>query len=734
MGFAARLAFAVVVLSFAAPRSSALDGRLLDHDGAPVPGVRVTVIGVPNLIAVTGADGRFTLTPDPAPPFEILVTTADGVALRPLVIRELPVTGPLEVRLAPMIEESVTVISGVVPDLELPPAAAATVVGRGDIEQRRPQRLTDALEGIPGAGRLEGGASTVPSLRGMARSRTLILLDDGRVTAERRAGPSASYLDPETVEEIEVVRGPGSVAYGSDAFGGVIRAVSRTHHPGEPAAARFGLSAADDAGARGGFAEAGFCAIGGGVLVGVHAREGDDYSSPRSVVFNSSFEDRGARLAYEAAVGGGALRLLLRDDEARDVGKPATDSSVTRAYYPSEDSTRAALTFERLHPGAWSRLAASVFWSDYRLVTNRERLPAPDATRRIAQSDVDADDYGVRFDAERSFNFARVFFGLDASGRFNLHAIDRRFDYDDAGALAGVSTTVSINDARRDDVGAFAGAGWKRGRFSMNGGLRGDAVSSESTGVLGEFDERHARASGFAAVGWEAAPGLSLTAQYASGFREPLLSDRYFVGVSGRGFVIGNPQLDPETSHQCDFAFRWRPGPWNVAVFAYLYRIDDLIERYRDGEDYRFRNRGEGEIRGLELEAERRLAGALLLQLAAHRVRGELEDDGSALADIPGDAVFATLRREPVRSWWWLLRASAYARDDRPGPTEITTPGAAIFDAAAGLRITRALEIQLNARNLLDHAYPSDPDEKATLAPGRTLSLTLRGWIGGLKR
>ncbi len=200
----------------------ALDGRLLGPDGQPLGGARLVVVGQAGT-ALADAAGRFRLEPTPALPFELVVMRPDGVALRPVTVREVPADGQLEIRLESVASDTVTVVAGIVPDLELPPAAAAAVIGRGDLEQRVPARVSDVLESIPGAGVTGEGQSAVPALRGLSKGRTLLLVDDGRVTAERRAGPSASFLDPDTVGEVEVIRGPGSVAYRSDAFGGIIR-------------------------------------------------------------------------------------------------------------------------------------------------------------------------------------------------------------------------------------------------------------------------------------------------------------------------------------------------------------------------------------------------------------------------------------------------------------------------------------------------------------------------------
>jgi len=60
---------------------------------------------------------------------------------------------------------------------------------------------------------------------------------------------------------------------------------------------------------------------------------------------------------------------------------------------------------------------------------------------------------------------------------------------------------------------------------------------------------------------------------------------------------------------------------------------------------------------------------------------------------------------------------AAYARDERPGPTEVVVPGYAVLDAGAGRRLSGGLELRVYARNILDHAYPATPDPKSVPAP-----------------
>jgi vitamin B12 transporter len=287
---------------------------------------------------------------------------------------------------------------------------------------------------------------------------------------------------------------------------------------------------------------------------------------------------------------------------------------------------------------------------------------------------------------------------------------------------------VSIEDADRTDLGAFAAASTSVGGVGLSAGLRFDRITSTNRGGYFGDDERSDSAvSGFAAVSVPLTEQLELSAQVARGFRDALLSDRYYRGITGRGFITGNPELEPESSRQLDLALRYSLGRVTVAGYGYLYRIEDLIERYREGADYQFRNRGEAEIQGLELEVLAALGRGILGQAAVQWQRGEVLDDGADANDIPSDGIILTLRRDPSFDWWWLARLAAFDRDDRPGPSEQVVPGFATIDLGAGWRLSELFEVQLLGRNLLDRAYLDSPDENAVLAPGRTVELSIRG-------
>lgn len=707
----------------------ALEGVLIDHDGRPVVGARIQVLGRPGS-SVTDAAGHFTLTPDPTVPFEVVVSRPDGIALRPIPVESVPVSGPIELRISPVFTDAVTVVSSAPADLELPPAAAFTLVGRADLEQRGPQHLSDTLDTIAGASGLERGHDAVPAIRGLTSGRTLILLDDGRVTAERRAGPSATFLDPFSIDEVEVVRGPGSVAYGSDAFGGVIRARTRIPGPSDPFAVRYTSVGATGTGERAVDLEIGAPVFGGGLLAAASYRKFEDYSSPRGTVFNSAAEFQGLRLGYQRAALGGNLRLLWRTDLGRDIGKAATDSRITRASYPQENSHRFALHLDRPGPGQWSRVGVTVTWDSYQLLTDRDRLPTATTPRQLTSADVDATDYGLRLEAERSIGAVRAIVGIDANGRLGLSAVNTTTNYGLSGLTTGSTREVSVRSARRDDVAIFVAASGSVGRVGLSAGVRGDRVrTTNRAGYFGDRGSSNAALSGFVAVGVPLATGLELSLQAARGFRDALLSDRYYRGISGRGFITGNPDLNAETSRQFDGALRWASGPYRAALYGYQYRIHDLIERYRTGNNYFFRNRGEAQLEGVELEGTVEVGGDTLLQIGLQAEQGKVLDDGTPTDGVPSRGGFLVVRRETGGRWWWLGRLAAYVRDRRPGPTEQVVPGYATLDAGLGYRLTEAFQLQLYGRNLLNRSYLASADVASVLAPGRSVILSARGVI-----
>ncbi|HXU29857.1 MAG TPA: carboxypeptidase-like regulatory domain-containing protein, partial [Thermoanaerobaculia bacterium] len=163
-----RYALALSALPLFAPAAFAFEGRLLLPDGAAAAGFEVSVVGRASA-ALTDSDGGFSIAPDPAVPFELIAIGPGGQVSPPVRIESLSASDTLDVTLAATFRETITVATGVAAEIEAPPAAALLTIAQENLEQRRPERLVDALDGVAGVVKSDESLAGVPSLRGQAR-------------------------------------------------------------------------------------------------------------------------------------------------------------------------------------------------------------------------------------------------------------------------------------------------------------------------------------------------------------------------------------------------------------------------------------------------------------------------------------------------------------------------------------------------------------------------------------
>jgi outer membrane receptor protein involved in Fe transport len=710
----------------AGPLLAAFEVRLTLPEGGAAAGFSVSVVGQP-ITVITDSEGRLQLDPAPALPFTLVASSPSGETSAPFEVADLAIR---EIVLPEAMRESVTVVSGVAPSLDLLPGSVATVLTREELEQRAPQRLFQALESVAGASKLGDGADSVPALRNLGRGRTLILIDGARVTAERRAGPSATFVDPSSLGSVEVVRGPGSVVYGSDAFGGVVNSVTRDPEMDEAHLAYGTEASFESADEISAFVLGSLPVATGAVLVEGHYRDAGNFASGGGdEIFNSGYTSFGGAARYVVPAGSGRLRLGLSIDRVEDLGKAAIDSDAIRAYYPNEDSDRFTASWLG-SGGSWDTVEGSAFYGSYDVVLDRDRAPTATANRRIDRADSRAKDGSVRFVGGRALGGGRLQAGLDVVSRLSLESSFSQIRYEEDGTtIARVDFFPAIEEANQLDTGLFAT--WTRPlgeRVALGLGARGDAVDSENRGgFFGDRSVHDTALSGNAALTLGPYAGWTTTAQVARGFRSPTLSDRYFRGPSGRGFVIGNPDLEAESSLQFDIGSRWRRGKTALGFFAYRYQIDDMIERYSDGSDFRFRNRGRGTIDGVEAELQTAFAERWSLEAGLAVSKGSA-DGGAEIDDIAPPNGWVTLRYSFARTFVFARVATFLEKDD-PGPTELARPGYTLFDVGGGFRLSEALELRCLVRNLADKRYYGSPDNSADLANGRIVSLALSGRI-----
>jgi vitamin B12 transporter len=231
------------------------------------------------------------------------------------------------------VSEAVVVTATLSPDDERGIGSATTVITRERIEASGATTVLEVLRSVPGldvSRQGSDGALTSVFLRGTNSTQTLVLVDGARVNSPFFAGYDFSALTTENVERIEIVRGPFSALYGSDAIGGVIQIFTRGATGATTARATL------EAGSAGQRQGAGFVTTGAGPL-GISAsfrdaRVDGDRSNEDWRERNGSFRVE-SRLGEDARV---AVEGSILDGETGNPGAVGNFDPTARGLFREE--------------------------------------------------------------------------------------------------------------------------------------------------------------------------------------------------------------------------------------------------------------------------------------------------------------------------------------------------------------------------------------------------------------
>jgi outer membrane receptor protein involved in Fe transport len=704
-------------------------GKVIDaRTRSAVVGARVMIVGERGM-ARTDDAGRFEWPgPPPLPPVTIVVVLPDGSVARSIRVDEWPRENDLLLTAEAAVTEGVN-ISGVAPTIDTALNGSTALLPRADLEMRHPATLTQSLENVPGVNAIsDGGEGAVPAIRGLGRGRSLILVDGGRVTTERRAGPNASFLDPADIDSVEIARGPASVAYGSDAFGGVIAVQTRRAPYRTPLDVRVSGTAGAGIPERRGEIELSRGFGSDALLVSARIRDFGDYRAPAGTVPNSSWRDGGFRAVWDHGGSAHTWSAGWQTSLGRDIGRPRSDTAAIVVTTPYEDSHRLTASYETRSVGWFQSLHVDGLFGVVRERTRQDRVATPRQPRNVSEADTSYRDAQVRMTGDHNLGPVWVQAGADMQGRYGLETDDRTIAYNSSAAVSSISTNPSIASAHRTGLGVFGQATAQvRPRIRLTGGLRGDTVHNTNLGgFLGDRHITNGAVAGLAGATVSVASGATITAQIARGFRDPTLTERFYRGPNGRGFIQGNPDLRPETSRQFDLSGRWEVSRVHLAGTYYDYRIANLVERYTtDGTSFLFRNRGAAELRGVEVEAQSSLPHRLVLEVTADASRGRDADTGVPLDDVAPRSMTLVLRYTTRARVQTYLRAAALARHTAAGPNEVPTPGFVPIDAGVVWHSTSRVEVRGVFRNLLDDQAYFNAGPRWVYAPGRNAAITV---------
>ncbi|WGM45894.1 Colicin I receptor [Brevundimonas sp. NIBR10] len=589
--------------------------------------------------------------------------------------------------------------------------ASVTVVDRDALQRRPVQDLTDVLRDVPGV-TVNGAGLTRRgiSIRGMPSEHTLVLLDGRRVNAAANAIQHADFdlgwVPAEAIDRVEVVRGPISSLYGSEALGGVVNVITR--------------SATDEwlgsLTAMGGLREDGrggetysIGAYAGGPLLqdrlglSLFAESKGRGNTPQAANERlSDLEDRetltgSATLSWtpDAAQRIDFTVLAGHDERYRDTATTAT----VPVYYRYSDSVERR-QYALSHTGEWG-------WGEtviraYRSSLDRENTvtAGQTASRPIGMQDDIVD--------------GRATFDRLAGHRVSLGGEWRRETLQDPAA----STSGDLDGQR---YALFAQDEWSlTSTLSLTGGAR--------------FDHHEK-------YGWQTSPrlyavwapveGLTLKAGGGRGFKSPSLKqlspEFVTVAAAGRFTVYGNPDLRPEIGVSYEASAEYRHDGWMGRVGVFDNDIEDLIETrctqfcgVRGREVRLYQNISQARITGLEAGAVAPLPAGFILSADYTYLDSQNRDTGAPLSERPEHSGHATLRWQPDDGRFLQLRGE-YVGEQFMLSNSIQYPVDAytLVSLEGGYRLDPKLWVRAGVQNLGDVQMAEESAYFSFAEPGR---------------
>ena len=724
--FVSAFCFITLVVSDGAAASAAtLAGRVVDPDGRPVATARVLVTtGVGTRVdRQTGDDGRFEIGGLPADEYDVRIV-ADGFVADPI---HITLAGndrhDLDIRLRiAAIAESI-VVSAAQVDLPLSrTTGSVTVLTAADLRARQIETVADALRSVGGLAVIRsGGRGALTSLfpRGGASNYTLVLVDGMRANSFG-GGFDFGHLAVGDIERIEVVRGPQSALFGSDAIGSVVQIVTR--RGGAPRGGGWleGGSqgtigaAANTAGSRGPWAWGG----------AVERTQTDGYTgiAPATGERVSNDDDRRTHASgtLEWQQAGGGPDVFASANVSRDErGFPGPFGSNPIGAFAGVD---------RVSRGT----------NDTRQVGGRFSHPLRNVRQRVEASYTDI-----------SSEFTSPF-GLSTSGtgRFDGRVQEDMALSASLGASAGVeflhergSSTFITGTAglpipiRRSVWGTFAELRYAgHDRLFLTGGVRVEHLKRD--GVEPDPNPFAPRPTFPDQIINAFNPKIAVS--YLLGESNSKIGTTRIHGGAGTGirppdaFEIAftdNPNLKPERSRSVEAGVEQRlaGGAYVVGATAFVNRYDDLLvtvgKSLRDASRYRTDNISNARARGLELTADARLFRPLTLRVSYTFLDTKiLSVDGlDRLAPPPfkvGDALIRRPRHQGALDVTYAagrvtafgeLTTRAQVLDVEPNYGSFGglffSPGYAVLSLGASVRLVPRVELYARVLNLADRTY-----------------------------
>ena len=564
------------------------------------------------------------------------------------------------------------------------------VLDREEIQRSQAASLQDLLKGRAGIGfSNQGGLGklTTLNIRGTESDHVLVLVDGIRIGSATAGLAMFQDLPIEQIERVEILRGPRSSLYGSEAIGGVIQVFTTRGGKGLQKNLRLGAGSNNLSEASAGFGyrgERGWV----GAQAAYQQTDGINACRGSGTLFQGCFTDEPDDDGYRN------LSVALRG------GLDLTDTVSVEAHFLNADAFNefdGSIYGGNEADNLQQVLGGKLGWkAGDRIKVSAQLARALDQSDNyFANHTTGTRTFVSTFDTRRDTAAAQADFGFGEA-----HLVSAGIDWQ---RDAVTSTTAFAVDSR-DNTGMFVEYQGKFAAHQLQASVRNDdneQFGNHLTGSLG--------------WGMGLGNGIKLSANYGTGFKAPTFNDLYFPYSS-------NPNLLPEQSRSLNLGMAQYAQTWHWSFNVYQTRIDDLIAldaTWTPG------NLDQARIRGAELTGAMSLAGWDLSAQISHtdpRNRSHGANHGNLLPRRARDTARIDVDRRFGDLRIGLTGNGAGHRFDNAANTQRLS-GYGTLDLRLEYALNRDWTLQARANNVFDRDYE-------TIAwynqPGREYGLSVR--------
>ena len=648
--------------------------------------------------------------------------------------------------------------------LEVPMSVA--VVSEDDVRHANATTLASLLQDIPGIQVQNSGSQGLKriSIRGEDSFRTLILVDGQKISEQKSMSGTAILIDPANIERIEVIKGPASVLYGSDAIGGAINII--TKKGGKKAFEADGSVAWNGAGH--GWSES--LSLGGKVgrfqyrLSGAYQSE-NDLDTPEGRLPHTAFRTKsaGAFLSYDITDNVTAGIQADSFDSHLRSGSVTYDEDAFYVDIPKWKRNKVGVFVDAKNI---SDFLARVRWDAYWQKTEKAMVNHVEDSGVLQHSVADnrLTTLGTSLQADWQLGDNHYLItGYEYSqdklkANTNLH-----MQMNMMGMMGMNYTTDRYNEGKQSSHAVFASMESQLPQnFIANYGVRYTYVDSEMTaataskngqsismtssglspvnyvnvddGSAGQTGSNHNDRFVFnAGITWTGIENLALRATWAQGFRAPLLQEKYLQNNMGGGAIYGNPDLTPEKSNNFELGARFNNGVTNADITVFYSLADDYITTETlDTKTSRYINADKAKTFGLEASVSHTILGHWTPYFSVTALRRKLEKDNYSTYESGTPTFYARYGLKTEHELFGgVLNTDTYARSQNATKsysysTKSTTAiaGFTTLNFGAGYRFGKNGNYSIDAEflNILNQRYQYNT---TSYEPGRHFNVKL---------